>query len=150
MVMLAEKPRDIRGRLREARDAQDGSIARFEYDAYGRRVTKYSIATSETEHFYHDDWRVIYQHNGGVTSLSVRNVWGLYLDEAVVRTSLVNNKDYSRFVPRFASTRQTGTRLRASSTPLTGKPSLIDSRGDPATIDYPCLLTGQGDGAVRA
>ncbi|MBN1808940.1 MAG: hypothetical protein JW909_07700 [Planctomycetes bacterium] len=84
---------DIAGRLKEVRDSQDALVASFQYDAYGRRVTK--DAGDDVYHYYYDGWRVVeeYTDDGQQTALSARNVWGLYLDELVVRTDVDASKD---------------------------------------------------------
>ena len=97
--------RNLRGGLKEVRDADYNPIASFEYDVYGRRVTKYIAETGTTTHFYYDGWRVIeeYTGNGDNQTLAARNVRGLYPDEIVVRTSIGDGKDcYPVLTPLYS------------------------------------------------
>jgi hypothetical protein len=103
-----------------------------------------------TFRYYYDGWRTIeeYMHANG---WSARNVWGLYLDELVVRTSLYAGTTdlYPVCNPIYSPLRYydgSGNLLvRARYTPY-GKPSLVDTNGDPVALNeftWPILFTGQ-------
>ncbi|MFH1708054.1 MAG: RHS repeat-associated core domain-containing protein [Planctomycetota bacterium] len=141
---------DLAGKLKEVKDDQDATIATFAYDAYGRRVTKDD--GTNVYHYYYNGWQVIeeYMDNGVTTALMARNVWGLYLDELVVRTDVnagsdlypVSNSVYSPLRYYDGSGNLTA---RIKYTPY-GKAALVDSNGTaviPTEANYPILFTGQ-------
>jgi RHS repeat-associated protein len=138
---------DVVGRLRQVNTSGDVPMAYFEYDAYGRRTYKGTL--DGVFRYYYDGWRTIEEYEYG-EGLSARNVWGLYLDELVVRTDLTVPQDlYPVTNPIYSPLRYydgSGNLLvRTKYTPY-GKPTLLDTSGNsvtPTEFNFPILFTGQ-------
>ncbi len=75
---------DYRNQMIEHRDNATGAVARYSYDALGRRIATVVTngATSVTTRFFYEDWQEIEEQNeNGVTQASY--VYGLYIDEVL-------------------------------------------------------------------
>jgi YD repeat-containing protein len=147
---------DYRNQMIEHRDNTSGAVARYSYDALGRRIAKVVTtgATSVTTRFFYDDWQEIEEQNeNGVTQASY--VYGLYIDEALnMQRDVDGNGDAEDYYYHtddlynvMVTTDTTGVVERYEYGDY-GQPQILDANGNPinatrSLIDNSYLFTGR-------
>jgi RHS repeat-associated protein len=78
-------------------NTSSGSVASYQYDGRGRRITKYTASSGETRHFYYtNSWQDIEERTGTNTSMDKQYVWGVrYVDELVCRDDTTPQRLYA-------------------------------------------------------
>jgi RHS repeat-associated protein len=78
-------------------NTSSGSVASYQYDGRGRRITKYTASSSETRHFYYtNSWQDIEERTGTSTVMDKQYVWGVrYVDELICRDDATPERLYA-------------------------------------------------------
>jgi RHS repeat-associated protein len=85
---------DYENRVVKIEDSSSNEVARYDYDALGRRIRKVdSVAGATTLYYYNPDWQCLAEYSGA-GALQRYYVYGNYIDEPLIMHRQSDGKDF--------------------------------------------------------